>query len=82
MKDYIHENSSDDPLLSAYISLVLQAENTDVDVFGSTFGILDRPMFFERYFRVWVTEAFEELEKYIETTTKTAKDIMEQVTPA
>lgn len=74
----MHEGSSDDPLLSAYISIVLQSKNTDVDVFPSTMGVLDRPMFFERYFRCWIDEAIEEIDMFEQIT----KEAQEKVTQA
>ncbi|HEY45705.1 MAG TPA: hypothetical protein G4O14_02840 [Anaerolineae bacterium] len=86
MKDYIHldpppENPKNDPLLSAYISIVLQSINTGVDIFPSTLGVLDRPIFFERYFRRWVREAYDELSSYQDIVTQKAKEV-QQVTQA
>jgi hypothetical protein len=64
IKDYIIQDSSDDPILNHYILLARTEEKTGISCFSG--GLLDRPALWERFVRPWILEGIQEKRKLIE----------------
>jgi hypothetical protein len=58
VKDAIHDEDFDDPVLDDILSLIINSIQTERHLYNSP---LEEPAFYQKYLRRWVEEGLEEL---------------------